>query len=82
MGETHLSAQLRGIVDENGEGVVLRKIGSVYENGRNKSLIKMKVYILEGFVFLFPHPSPFLLSSPLLSSKNCCRHHSEIAKEL
>ena len=39
----HISAHLHGIVDENGEGVVLRKAGSLYEHGRNKSLMKLKV---------------------------------------
>ena len=37
-----LNAILQAIVADGGEGVVLRKVGSYYENGRSPSLLKLK----------------------------------------
>jgi hypothetical protein len=35
---------VQNIVDDGGEGVILRKFASEYENGRTTSLIKLKVH--------------------------------------
>ena len=34
------------IINNNGEGAVLRRVGSLYENGRSSSLLKFKVTLL------------------------------------
>jgi hypothetical protein len=41
----HLSSTVQGIIEDGGEGVILRKIGSIYEHGRSPSLLKIKVSI-------------------------------------
>jgi hypothetical protein len=34
---------IEGILEDGGEGVILRKVGSKYEHGRTSALIKLKV---------------------------------------
>ena len=43
------------IIEDGGEGVILRKVGSFYEHGRTSSLIKLKVpnSFNSSFHFLF-----------------------------
>lgn len=38
-----LTAFVKTIIDDDGEGVIMRKPDSLYENGRSKSVIKLKV---------------------------------------
>jgi ATP-dependent DNA ligase len=45
-GSEHLKAIVQGIIDYDGEGVVLRKINSFYEPGRSANLLKLKVRLL------------------------------------
>ena len=40
---TQLAQIVEGIIDNKGEGVIMRKSGSRYVHGRSSSLIKMKV---------------------------------------
>jgi hypothetical protein len=55
-----LIKSLRIILDEGGEGVILRRPGSKYEHGRSNHLFKLKVFlyyftlaILASFFFSF-----------------------------
>lgn len=34
---------LDNVVEHEGEGIILRKLGSIYEHGRSTSLVKIKV---------------------------------------
>ena len=38
-----LTSSVNRIITDGGEGVILRKPGSVYEHGRSTSLVKLKV---------------------------------------
>jgi DNA ligase-1 len=38
----HVSKAVQSIIDEEGEGIILRKCNSVYEHGRSHNLIKLK----------------------------------------
>ena len=38
-----LKRVIQGIIEEGGEGVVLRRVGSPYVNGRTPYLVKLKV---------------------------------------
>eukprot|EP00026_Physarum_polycephalum_P002145 Phypoly_transcript_02149.p1 GENE.Phypoly_transcript_02149~~Phypoly_transcript_02149.p1 ORF type:complete len:898 (+),score=87.49 Phypoly_transcript_02149:121-2814(+) len=51
-GREHLSKTVQGIIDEGGEGVILRIIGSFYLPGRNSALVKLKTVFqdTEGIV--------------------------------
>lgn len=40
---SQINSLLHTIVRDRGEGVILRKSGSLYEQGRNTSLVKLKV---------------------------------------
>lgn len=40
-----MNSYTKYVQNHNGEGVILRKPGSVYENGRSMCLVKYKVYI-------------------------------------
>lgn len=54
--ELQMRTQVKMIIDDGGEGVILRKRGSLYDNGRNSSLIKLKVLSNNKnilFVYLF-----------------------------
>jgi DNA ligase-1 len=42
-GQTHLNEYMQNILQEGGEGVMLRRPQSLYEPGRSKSLYKFKV---------------------------------------
>lgn len=44
---------LHAVIDDEGEGVILRKPASLYEHGRNESLLKLKVIVL--VVRALPH---------------------------
>jgi ATP-dependent DNA ligase len=37
------------VIEDEGEGVIMRKVGSMYEHGRSPNLIKLKV----SFIILF-----------------------------
>lgn len=39
----HLSQLVQGVIEEGGEGVILRKANSLYTPGRSRSLVKLKV---------------------------------------
>lgn len=41
--DQHLKGIAEAILEDGGEGVILRKIGSKYEHGRTPSLVKLKV---------------------------------------
>jgi ATP-dependent DNA ligase len=43
---------MQNIVEDEGEGVILRKCGSPYEHGRTPLLVKLKVYIFYKFHFV------------------------------
>lgn len=45
-GSAHLISYTLAIIENNGEGVILRKIQSRYERGRTSSLVKFKVFSL------------------------------------
>ena len=34
---------MEGVIDQHGEGVILRKVNSLYEHGRSRALVKLKV---------------------------------------
>jgi hypothetical protein len=61
----HLSGLVEGIIEDGGEGVILRKVASLYEFGRSSSLIKLKVHILlysssplsSSLLFSITHPT-------------------------
>jgi ATP-dependent DNA ligase len=37
---------VRGVIEDGGEGIIMRKIKSFYEHGRTTSLLKVKVVML------------------------------------
>ena len=39
-----MQAAVRGVIEDGGEGIVMRKVKSVYENGRSSLVLKIKVY--------------------------------------
>lgn len=41
--ESHSADILRGILEDGGEGIMMRKPLSLYERGRSLSLVKLKV---------------------------------------
>ena len=43
-GKAHLDAELKKIEKQNGEGLMLRKAGSVYEHKRSRTLLKVKSF--------------------------------------
>lgn len=45
-GHIHLQKMKEMILERGGEGIMLRRIGSLYEPGRSQSLIKIKVLLL------------------------------------
>lgn len=50
---THLNQFTAGIIDETGEGVILRKRASLYEHGRSPNLVKLKVtYYYSNFIII------------------------------
>ena len=57
--DIHLEWQVKQIIADGGEGVILRKVGSRYEPGRTSSLYKLKVSIPAS------HTSVFTLSAQL-----------------
>lgn len=48
-GREHLSKTAQEIIDEGGEGVIMRAVESLYLPGRNPALIKLKVRSLVQF---------------------------------
>lgn len=44
-GPTHIKKVTQEVIEGIGEGVILRKVGSLYEAGRSESLVKLKVCI-------------------------------------
>ena len=44
MSQKEMAKRLEDIIADGGEGVVLRKPKSFYEQGRSPSLLKIKVY--------------------------------------
>jgi hypothetical protein len=57
--DKHLGVTVQTIIDDEGEGVILRKVRSVYECGRNSSLVKLKVcgsfHLFLGCIALYAH---------------------------
>ena len=43
LGSKHLSGMMKEILENGGEGIILRKVKSLYEHGRTPNLIKLKV---------------------------------------
>jgi len=43
LGKGHLNSLIQIVINDSGEGVILRQQGSLYEQGRTGSLIKLKV---------------------------------------
>lgn len=41
-----LNEFVQSVINNEGEGIILRKHGSIYEHGRSQSLIKLKVTLL------------------------------------
>ena len=41
--EAHMKFILHGVLEDAGEGLIARKVGSLYEHGRTSSLLKIKV---------------------------------------
>jgi ATP-dependent DNA ligase len=46
-GESHLNEIVSTITENGGEGVILRKLQSLYESGRSAQLLKVKVSLLD-----------------------------------
>ena len=44
--KSHLNKVVQLVIEDGGEGVILRKIGSLYEQGRSQSLLKFKVHLI------------------------------------
>lgn len=42
-GNAHLIKMVQLIIEEEGEGAIIRKARSLYEHGRSSSLLKLKV---------------------------------------
>ena len=59
-----VSAFMSSVIDDEGEGVILRKLNSIYSCGRNTNLLKLKVYY---FIFLSDSPPLSLSVSSCLS---------------
>lgn len=49
----HVNELISGALEDGGEGVILRKVGSEYEHGRTSSLIKLKISFVIPFVSFF-----------------------------
>lgn len=50
---THANEMVERIIEDKGEGIMLRKIGSLYEHGKSQSLLKIKVFILVSLFINF-----------------------------
>jgi hypothetical protein len=44
----HLKRMIDGIIDMEGEGVILRRVGSIYKHGKSPLLLKLKVCLKQG----------------------------------
>lgn len=42
-GKENIQKKVQGIIDDGGEGIILRKHSSLYERGRTQNLVKLKV---------------------------------------
>lgn len=51
----HMNKSVERIIDQEGEGAVLRKVASLYIPGRSTSLFKLKVFILILFILHIFH---------------------------
>lgn len=40
---------MKEVIENEGEGLILRKVRSIYENGRSSSLVKLKVHFYKFF---------------------------------
>ena len=49
----HLNVLVQEVIDDGGEGVIMRKVGSLYEHGRSPNLIKLKVSLLCLYLYLY-----------------------------
>lgn len=59
-GSKHLKEANKTIIERDGEGIILRQVGSVYERERSNSLVKVKVLIIILLFFsslLYPFSS-------------------------
>ena len=48
-GSAHLNSVIGKIIDSGGEGMIMRRVSSRYERGRNPHLIKLKVFFFVLF---------------------------------
>lgn len=55
-----LNAIVHQVINDEGEGVILQKCGSIYEYGRTPNLLKLKVYLVPSIY----SPPPSLLPLP------------------
>ena len=55
---------LEMIIDDGGEGVILRCPESVYAHGRSSNLVKLKVITLAVFLVLLSRPFPLAIIRP------------------
>eukprot|EP00026_Physarum_polycephalum_P001538 Phypoly_transcript_01540.p1 GENE.Phypoly_transcript_01540~~Phypoly_transcript_01540.p1 ORF type:complete len:1069 (+),score=95.14 Phypoly_transcript_01540:45-3251(+) len=62
----HLNTLVQGVIDDEGEGVIMRKVGSLYENGRSPNLIKLKTSFgdQEGIIAGIKEDGTVLLKLP------------------
>jgi hypothetical protein len=65
----HVSNIIQCILSDTGEGVILRKSNSIYENGRSTNLLKIKVCLLSS------SPSPLSPLSLSLSVSHLISPH-------
>lgn len=47
-----LEKNVEGIINDGGEGVIIRKVNSKYDHGPNQSLYKLKVYNITDIVII------------------------------
>jgi len=57
-GMPHLERFFQDIMDQGGEGIILRDPSCKYEHGRSHGYLKHKVVQLSYFIFLFVRPPP------------------------
>jgi ATP-dependent DNA ligase len=55
---SHLEDMISTITENGGEGIILRKMYSLYENGRSSHLVKFKVFLSLSLYFVFFENNP------------------------
>lgn len=71
LGPRHVHLFAKEIIAHKGEGVMLRKVGSTYENGRSLSLLKFKVLSSPSLSLYFIFPFSFSPSVFTLQAQQC-----------